>query len=293
MQAMAFLSQNFADTLNSKKFAVPNFFDRVGVNLTNLSVRHSFLLVDEVARLALKADSQRYLLGYVWWVLEPLLWVSVFYTVFAVLLGSDRADFLSFLVVGKLTFIWFSKSVSQAATSLTGNRDLIGKLDAPKWLFPVAVCHENLYKQTLVFLTLCTLLILDGFQPELAWVWVIPLVIVQYVLILACAMVAALLVCVRHDFQFLVQLGMVFLMFMSGVFWDVAQIADPVLQEYLFLLNPMASLIDMYRSALLGGIQPDFSRLCIVFLQSAGVLLLTVSAYQRLHYWIARQVLTQ
>ena len=67
------------------------------------------MLMNMMARLSLKANAQRYFLGYLWWVLEPLLWVAVFYVVFEVLLKNGRADFLIFLAVGKLTFIWFSK----------------------------------------------------------------------------------------------------------------------------------------------------------------------------------------
>jgi lipopolysaccharide transport system permease protein len=250
-------------------------------------------LVNEIARLSLKADAHRYLLGYVWWILEPFLWVSVFYIVFGILLGGDRADFLAFLMVGKLTFIWFSKSVSQAATSLTGNKDLIGKMDSPKWLFPIAVCHENLYKQAIVFLLLIGLLTFNSFQPNVIWLWLIPLALAQYLLILACAMTAALLVCVRHDFQFLVQLGMVFLLFMSGIFWDFTQITNPAIRGHLFLLNPMASLIDMYRNVLMAGIQPAVGQWCVVVSQAVFLLLLIAFMYQRLHYWIARKVLTQ
>ena len=63
--------------------------------------------MNAMATLSLKADAQRYFFGYLWWILEPLLWVGVFYLVFEVLLGTGRADFLVFLAVGKLTFIWF------------------------------------------------------------------------------------------------------------------------------------------------------------------------------------------
>ena len=52
-----------------------------------------------MARLSLKAEAQRYYLGYLWWVLEPLLWVGVFYVVFYELLGSITPDFLMFLAV--------------------------------------------------------------------------------------------------------------------------------------------------------------------------------------------------
>ena len=35
-----------------------------------------FRLIDIMARMALRADATRFFLGYIWWVLEPLLWVA-------------------------------------------------------------------------------------------------------------------------------------------------------------------------------------------------------------------------
>ena len=95
--------------------------------------------MDTMARLSLKAEAQRYYLGYLWWVLEPLLWVGVFYVVFYELLGTRTPDFLMFLAVGKLMFIWFSKTVNYAGNSLMSNQGLIGRMDLPKGLFPMAV----------------------------------------------------------------------------------------------------------------------------------------------------------
>jgi len=125
--------------------------------------------MNAMATLSLKADAQRYFFGYLWWVLEPLLWVGVFYLVFEILLGTGRTDFLVFLAVGKLTFIWFSKTVSQSANSLLANRGLIGKMDAPKWLFPLAICHEGLYKQLAVFALLIVLLLFKAYTPSVVW----------------------------------------------------------------------------------------------------------------------------
>ena len=246
-----------------------------------------------MARLSLKADAQRYFFGYLWWILEPLLWVGVFYVVFEVLLNSGRADFLVFLAVGKLTFIWFSKSVSQAASSLIGNRGLIGRMDVPKWLFPLAVCHEGLYKQIAVFALLIALLHYQGYVLSATWVWLVPLAITQYLLILGCGMAAAVLVCIRRDFQLLVQLGMVFLLFVSGIFWDIDSIGNAVLRENLLWVNPMASLIDLYRSVLIEGSAPLISQWLTVLGESIAILALLTWVYRVLHYWIARRVVTQ
>ena len=246
-----------------------------------------------MATLSLKADAQRYFLGYLWWMLEPLLWVGVFYLVFAVLLGSGRADFLMFLAVGKLTFIWFSKSVSQSANSLLNALGLIGRMDAPKWLFPLAVCHEGLFKQVAVFALLIMLLLFNGYTPSLSWLWLAPLAVTQYLLIMGCGMLAALLVCVRRDFQLLVQLGLVFLLFISGIFWDIHSIGNTALRENLLLVNPMASLIDLYRTVLMEGSAPALGQWLIVLAESVAILAAIIWAYRVLHYWIARRVVIQ
>ena len=66
----------------------------------------------------LHADAQKFVLGYLWWILEPLFFVAVFYVVFGVILQSGRADFLAFLIVGKLPFQWFAGAVNHSASTL-------------------------------------------------------------------------------------------------------------------------------------------------------------------------------
>ena len=209
-----------------------------------------------MARLSLKADARRYFFGYLWWILEPLLWVGVFYLVFEVLLNSGCADFLVFLAVGKLTFIWFSKSVTQAANSLIGNRGLIGKMDAPKWLFLLAVCHEGVYKQMAVFF-LIALMLSQGYAPSVSWLWLLPLTLTQYLLIVGAAwrsssgVLGEIFSCWCSWAWFFCCLYRAF----SGI--STALVMLPF-RENLLLVNPMASLIDLYRSVLMDGSAPPY-----------------------------------
>ena len=250
-----------------------------------------FTLMDTLARLRLKADARRYFFGYLWWVLEPLLYVAVFYIVFEVLLGSRRPDFLVFLAVGKLTFIWFSKSVTQAAGSLVLNKGVIGQINLPKHLFPIAVLHEGLYRQAAVFVFLIGFISLAGYAPHASWWYLLPIAVVQYCLIIGCGLIAALLVCAKQDFQLLISLGMVFLLFMSGIFWDIRSIEDPLLADWVMTLNPLAVLIDSYRQVLMMGQAPDINRLAITLIEAAVVICVALFSYRRLHYWIAKKAL--
>ncbi len=131
-----------------------------------MPLRQYLTLMNTMARMALRAEAARFYLGYVWWIVEPLLYVAVFYVVFDVILESQRADFLMFLMVGKLSFIWFSKSVTQASNSIVNSAGLIGKVNVPKTLFPMAVIQEGLYRQAAVFALLLIVLLINGYAPS-------------------------------------------------------------------------------------------------------------------------------
>lgn len=110
-----------------------------------------FSLVNTQAKMNLKAEASRFILSYLWWIVEPLLFVAVFYLVFDVLLKSGRGDFMLFLVCGKIPFLWFSKSVTAASNSIVQNQGLLHQVDMPKSLFPYVAVQEALYSSGLCF----------------------------------------------------------------------------------------------------------------------------------------------
>ncbi len=223
----------------------------------------------------LKAEASRFILSYLWWIIEPLLFVLVFYLVFEVLLGRGRGDFLLFLVCGKVPFMWFQKSVVSSSNSIVQNRGLINQIDMPKAIFPYVSVHEALYRQWAVFLVLLAFLAFYGHWPTIGWLWILPIVFVQYLLILVCSLLGALCVSFVRDVKMLINMGMLFLLFASGIFWDVHDIASPQSRELLLTLNPMAYLLDAYRQVLMYDSFYDMSHLLALgFVCLTGLLIL-------------------
>jgi lipopolysaccharide transport system permease protein len=251
-----------------------------------------FRLINIMARMALRADASRLFLGYIWWVLEPLLWVGVFYVVFVIILGTREGDFLPFLMVGKLSFVWFSKSVTQASNSIVASKGLVGKINVPKSLFPMAAVHEGLYRQAAVFAMMFTYVLIDGYAFTATWVYLIPVMLVNYVMIIACALIGACAVCMARDFAPLIGLSMMFLMFTSGVFWDVRELADTATADMVLTLNPLAFLLDAYRQVLLHGVPPDMGHLLSIGAGFGAVLCVTVLVMRRASHYLALKALT-
>ena len=250
-------------------------------------------LIDTLARFHLRGEARQFYLGYFWWLLEPALYVAVFYIVFQLLLDSRQANYLYFLAVGKLTFIWFSKSVVQASRSIETNKGLISQVTISKEIFPLAAVQQGLYRQLAVFSFLLVLLFFSGKGQFHYWFWLLPLMFVQMILISGVGLVAALLVCWQKDFQHLIQLGMMFLLFVSGVFWDVNAVADSDVRRWLLLLNPLAALIDAYRQILLLGSLPKSDVMLVLLCQSLFLLAVAVGSYRIFHSRIALRVLSR
>lgn len=227
-------------------------------------------LLDMKARMALRSEASKLYLSYLWWVLEPMLWVMMFYFVFEILLGTGRDIF--FLMCGKIPFLWFSKSVNGGSNSIVSGKSLVNQTNMPKQFFPYLACQEVLYKQWLVFLVLFGVAVVYGSTPSLHWLWVLPLIFVQYLLILACTLIGALLVSYVRDMRILIGMGIMFMMFSSGIFWDINDISDPVKRDLLLTWNPLAYLIDGYRHVIMHGTLYDVQHLLWVALVSVGAI---------------------
>ena len=257
-----------------------------------MSFHQFFRLIDTMARMALRADASRYFLGYIWWILEPLLFVAVFFVVFDVSLKSGRAAFLVFLMCGKLAFIWFAKSVNQASNSIVASRGLVGRINVTKTLFPLAAVQEGLYRQAAVFLLLFVVLFIWGYPPSPVWIWLLPVIVVNYVMIVACALIGACLVCMVRDFSMIIALGMTFLLFTSGIFWDVRALDDPHMTSMVLALNPLAFILDAYRQVLMYQTAPDWSHLLLIGVASAALGLAMGLVMRRSSQYLALKTLS-
>ncbi|ROQ20064.1 lipopolysaccharide transport system permease protein [Marinimicrobium koreense] len=246
-------------------------------------------LLDLKARMALKSEASKLYLSYLWWVLEPMLWVMAFYFVFTILLEMGRD--IAFLMCGKIPFLWFSKSVTTGSNSIVASKGLINQVNIPKAFFPYQSLQEALYKQWLVFLVLFALLIFYGYNASWHWLWVLPVIVANYLLILLCTLVGAFLVSYVRDIRMLINMGVLFLMFASGIFWDVNDIADPAKREALLTWNPVAFILDAYRAVLMRGEMFDHQHMIVLSAIMLGGVVLMHLVYRLFSQSIASKVI--
>ncbi|TMW13797.1 tetratricopeptide repeat protein [Alloalcanivorax gelatiniphagus] len=237
-------------------------------------------LVWTKARLNLKAEANRNHLRYLWWVIDPLLYMAVFYVVFGLLLHRGGEGFVAYLLTGLVPFQWFAKTVQHASNTIVEGRGLMNQVRISPLFFPLVAVVQNAGKQTLVFLMLAIFLVVYGLPPTVHWLALIPVVTVQLLLMAVVGCALAMIIPFVRDLINLVPTGLQFLLFCSGVFYTLDTI--PERWRDLFMANPMANLLHQYRRILLEHQWPEWSQmgwLALGCLLGLGVLIL---AYRRL-----------
>lgn len=237
----------------------------------------------------LRSETQRNYLSYLWWILEPLLYMVVYFLVFGFLLQRGGEGFITFLLTGLIPWIWFSKAITSSSNSIIAGQGLMLQVAIPSIVFPLVSILQATLKQIPVFLVLFVLVWLQGHPPDIHWLALLPVIMVQILLTLALGSIAAAIIPFLRDLSYLVPTGMTFIMFLSGIFYSYKQI--PAEWQDVFLMNPVAFLLKCYREIFIDGIWPNFTTLTIWGVIAIAFCCFTMLAYQRLRYIFPRVVL--
>jgi len=241
-------------------------------------------------RFNLRSEATQSYLSYAWWILEPLMQMAVYYIVFDIFLHRGGEDFVVFLICGIVPWLWFSKTVNHSGSSIAQGKGLISQTYLPKSFFPLVVIGQDLVKQVFVFLLMFGFLVSYNFYPSLGWLWLIPVAFTQLLLIIAVSFLVAFIVPFARDIQYLINAGLMMMMFGSGIFYSYENVLLPEHRE-IFLMNPMANLIVNYRMVLMEDTVPMTGSLAVIAFVSLLFIFLMSQAMKRHNNTLTRLAL--
>jgi lipopolysaccharide transport system permease protein len=255
----------------------------------SLGIKRTSELIWVKAVLNLRSEASVNYLSYAWWIIEPLLHMTVYYLVFSYLLRRGQDNYVVFLLTGLIPWLWFAKSISHAMWSILQGKQLMNQLHVPKFFFPLTFVVQDAIKQFFVFALFIGFVFLYGIEPTLNWLYVFPIIFIQLLLISGCSLLSALILPFIRDMSFIIPTALQFLMFCSGIFFSHRDIPEPV--QFYFFMNPMAVIIAAVRGVLIENRPPDWGMLCYVALLSVAIIGVAGFLYQKFEYAIPRVVL--
>lgn len=238
------------------------------MNPTTHSLRHIKDLLVYKIRADLRVDARGYYLGYIWWILEPIFEMAVFYVVFSYVLQRGGEHYIQFLLIGLLAWKWFSTTITRCMASITQGKGLMQQVVIPKLFFPLVEIGTNTFKAAVSMILLGVFLAATGFQLSPVHGLLPVMLLAQLIFISAVGFLFAAITPYLPDFRFLVTLSMRGIFFLSAIFYSPERFPEPA--RPLFMLNPMAAFIDAYREIVL------YQRVPAYFLQIAAWTLISL-----------------
>jgi len=200
----------------------------------------------------IKVRYKQTVLGVVWAVLQPLLTMAIFTVVFGGLakIPSDGYPYAIFIFAALLPWTFFANSVGISSLSLVNSANMVSKVYFPRVIVPLASIGGGLIDLMISVLVLFALMLWYGvgWSPNLLLAPVLLLAVV-FIALGVGTLLSALTVAYR-DFRFVVPFMVQIWMYATPVVYPASLV--PEKWQWVLYLNPMAGVIDAFRSAFLG-----------------------------------------
>ena len=192
-------------------------------------------------------------LGPAWVILQPLLMALVF-TVFIGRLArvpSDGVPYSLFAYAGLVPWTFFSSAVSTAALGLVANAPMVTKVFFPRMLIHLALTGVRLIDFVVSFIVLLVLILCYGMGLRPSLLLLVPILTLQAALLaVGVSLWFSARIVRRRDYATLLPVLLQAWMFASPIIYPSTLI--PEKWRLVYSLNPMAGVIDGFRSALFG-----------------------------------------
>ncbi len=245
-----------------------------------MPLSNSLELIFYKAYADIRAESSRSYLGLLWWIIEPILYLSAFYILFVLILQRNDPNFIPSFLCGSVVWKWFDSGIKGGSHTISSHHELLQQVYVPKFIFPIIAVLGSTARFIPVFLVFTVFLLLYGISANYSWLAIPLIIFVQFFLIIAAAMLVGAITPFLPDLRVAIDNVMMLLFFLSGIFFNINEVHEPV-KSYL-LLNPMARLIAEYRNVMIRGVWPNFENLILIFFISIATIVLALILLKRM-----------
>lgn len=222
----------------------------------------------------LKAEVAGSYLNWLWWILDPFLFMMVYSFVSIIVFGKGEPYFPIFVFIGLNSWNFFSKCINKSVKVIRSFKGTISKVYIPKYVLVIVIMLENLFKMCVAFLLVFIMMPFYRVPLSVYIINSIPLFAVMIVFTFGCSCLIMHAGVYVADLAKFIKVFLRLIFYMSGIFYSIPKRIDEPYSSLILNLNPMAYLINGLRQSLLYSQMIDYRVLVAVL--AVGVVLSVV-----------------
>ncbi|WP_418748342.1 ABC transporter permease [Faecalibacillus intestinalis] len=206
------------------------------------------------------------ILGPLWAIIQPFFTTIVFTVIFGNLANLTTADIkmssnlvipgFLFYMAGTICWSYFSTTITTTSNTFIANSNIMGKVYFPRMVMPISLTLSNLISFGIQFIMFCIIWLFYIIQGNTdmhlsGYIVLLPLLILQMILLgMGFGIIISALTTKYRDLAMLVSFGLQLWQYATPVAYGLALIPKRI--QYLYLLNPITTVITTFRYAFFG-----------------------------------------
>jgi len=244
-------------------------------------------LIYTLTLVRLQVRYKQSILGWIWAVAQPLALMLAYTLIFSVLgrIPSEGVPYPAFTLAALLPWTVFASSVNNATGGMVHFGYLLTKVYFPREIIPFTYVLAALFDFVVQLLVLTGILLYYHVQLTARILYVIPII---FCVALFSAGIALLLSAWQVHFRDVgVAMPLILQVWMlaSPVVYPLRSV--PAGWRQIYLLNPLAGLVENFRRAVIPGLALDWGLFAVSALLSGGAFLLCYAVFKHLDSTLA------
>ena len=179
----------------------------------------------------LKSEVADSFLSWLWWFLDPLLYMLVYSFIAVVVFKSGVQYFPVFVFLGLNTWTFFSKTVKASVKLVANKKMIVTKVYIPKYMFVFE--KIGVYGFKMVVSNLLVVITMIGYKVPVSWkaLWVIPITLVLIVVTFGFSTIIMHFGVFVEDLLNVITVVLQLGFYLSGIFYSITPIVSKAAGE--------------------------------------------------------------
>lgn len=220
-------------------------------------------------------------LGIGWAIINPLIQMFVFTVIFGQLaqISSDGAPYAVFSYVALVPWTYFANGITESSRAMINSADMISKVYFPRLIMPLSVALDQLVDFFIALTLVVILMILYQLTPGIDILFLPILIVIMIMCTAGVGMTLGAMSIQYRDVAYSLGLGTRLLMYAAPVVYPASLVPEAL--RPIYALNPMAGVIEGFRSAFLQTNPMPWDLIIIGGISSIVIFIVGVIYFQR------------
>ncbi len=203
------------------------------------------------AEASLKADVSGSYFNWLWWILDPFLFMMVYTFISLIVFGKSEPHLIPFIFVGHGAWTFFSHCVTQSVKLVRGNKSVLSRVYLPKYILLGSMIIENMIRYLITVVLTVGAAIIDHVQFSWYVLWFPVLFLGLILLIFGISTILLHIGVYMKDLNNIITVVLRLIFYMSGIFYNINKRVPKPYNKLLVYGNPIAMYMNEMRNVVL------------------------------------------